>query len=126
MENVLVLVVEDEPLIQLDIETAVQDGGYMTATAGTGEAAILILEGRAAEIRALVTDVNLGGEVTGWDVARRARELAPDLPIVYVTSVPADDWNAYGVPGSALIAKPFAAAQLVTAISQLLNQGSAH
>jgi hypothetical protein len=35
MENVLVLVVEDEPLIQLDIETAVQDGGYMTATAGT-------------------------------------------------------------------------------------------
>jgi CheY-like chemotaxis protein len=125
MDNVLVLVVEDDPFIQLDVETALQDGGYATVTAISGKAALGQLEA-GADIRALVTDVNLGDAISGWDVARRARELTPDLPVVYVTSVAHDDWSAHGVPDSVLISKPFASAQLITAISQLLNEGGTH
>jgi hypothetical protein len=33
----------------------------------------------------------------------------------------ADDWASKGVPNSIMLAKPFAPAQLVTAVSQLLN-----
>ncbi len=126
MQDILVLVVEDEPLIRLDLEAALHDGGYSTALETSGEAAIGQLEA-SSEIRALVTDINLGGKITGWDVAKRARELHPDLPVVYVTSMSAEDWNSRGVPGSVLIQKPFAPAQITTAISQLLNEApSAH
>jgi hypothetical protein len=43
--------------------------------------------------------------------------------VVYVTGDGAQDWTAMGVPNSMVIAKPFAPAQLGTAISQLLNLG---
>ncbi len=75
------------------------------------------------EFRALVTDVNLKGAKSGWDLARLARERDPDFPVVYMTGTAADDWAKLGVPNSILLTKPFAPAQLVTAVSQLLNTG---
>jgi CheY-like chemotaxis protein len=114
------LVVEDDPLIQLELGAALPDGGFGTESLTSGEAAIAALEA----IRALVTDFNLIGETTGWEVARRARELFYDLSVIYVTSVAADEWTSQGVPKSILIQKPFAPAQITTAISQLLNVGS--
>jgi CheY-like chemotaxis protein len=76
------------------------------------------------KFRALVTDVNLGvGKLTGWDVARRAREVTQDLAIVYMTGDSAGEWASRGVPNSILLTKPFAPAQLITAVSQLMNAG---
>jgi len=59
----------------------------------------------------------------GWEVARRAREIEPRLAVVYATSAFPEDWRAQGVPNSILLEKPFAVAQLLTAVSQLLNTG---
>ena len=53
-----------------------------------------------------------------------AREIDPAFPIVYMTGAAADDWPSKGVPNSILLNKPFAPAQLVTAVSQLLNAGT--
>ena len=61
----------------------------------------------------------------GWEVARHARELDPEFPIVYMTGIRKDEWGSRGVPNSILMTKPFAPAQLVTALSQLLNGGTA-
>jgi FixJ family two-component response regulator len=69
----------------------------------------------------LVTDIRLGTGPDGWDVARTARERNPELPIVYMTGDSAIAWPSHGVPKSILLQKPIAAAQLVTAISTLLN-----
>lgn len=80
------------------------------------------LDRDATRFSAVITDVKLGGGPNGWDVARRARELVPAMPVVYVTADSADDWAANGVPESVLIAKPFVPAQLVTALATLLNQ----
>ena len=124
MQGIRVLIVEDDALIQLEVEAALHDGGYSTDTESSGEAAIRQLETNM-DIRALITDINLVGERTGWDVARRAREIFSDIPVVYVTSASAEDWTSLGVPKSILIQKPFAPAQITTAISQLLNAGDA-
>ena len=124
MQGIRVLIVEDDALIQLEVEAALHDGGYSTDTESSGEAAIRQLETNM-DIRALITDINLVGERTGWDVARRAREIFSDIPVVYVTSASAEDWTSQGVPKSILIQKPFAPAQITTAISQLLNAGDA-
>ena len=83
-----------------------------------------LLKGKVTNYRALVTDINLRGRMTGWEVAKQAREIDPAFPIVYMTGAAADDWASHGVPNSILLVKPFAPAQLVTAVSQLLNTGA--
>jgi CheY-like chemotaxis protein len=123
--SLLVLVVDDEPLIRGMVEVALEDAGYSVETATDAEEAVSALEARACAVRALVTDVNLApGKATGWDVAHRARELVADLPVVYMTGHSGGDWTAHGVPNSILVAKPFAINQIVTAVSQLINAGS--
>jgi FixJ family two-component response regulator len=69
----------------------------------------------------LVTDIRLPGESDGWDLARRARELNAQLPVVYVTGDSAADWSVKGVPNSVVIQKPYAAIQLVTAVATLIT-----
>jgi CheY-like chemotaxis protein len=81
-----------------------------------------LLKGEAASsYRALVTDIHLSGEIDGWEVARSAREINATLPVIYMTGAAGDEWASKGVPNSLLLNKPFAPAQLVTAVSQLLN-----
>ena len=121
---ITVLVVDDEFLIREDIASILSGGGYTVVSAASGEEAIGLLEADEADYCALVTDVNLGsGQPTGWDVARQARERVATLAVVYVTGDGAQDWAAMGVPNSMVLSKPFAPAQLVTAVSQLLNAG---
>jgi len=120
---VVVLVVEDDPLIQTLIDEALRDGGYEPAIVASGEEAVTLLQGNRQHYRALVSDINLKGTIDGWDVARQAREIDPSFPIIYMTGAAAEQWASHGVPNSILLSKPFAPAQLVTAISQLLNAG---
>ncbi|UPJ35829.1 response regulator [Bradyrhizobium sp. 4] len=122
---VVVLVVEDDPLIHDIVGEALVDGGFMVAQASTPEDARDMIDAPDAPYRALVTDINLApGKPTGWDLARRAREINSDLPVVYMTGDSQDQWATYGVPNSVLITKPFAPSQVTTAVSQLLNAAS--
>jgi CheY-like chemotaxis protein len=84
--------------------------------------ALTLFKSGMKEYRALVADVNLMGSLSGWDLARQVREREPTFPVIYMPGAAADDWASQGVPNSILLQKPFAPAQLVTAISQLLNQ----
>jgi CheY-like chemotaxis protein len=121
-ESISVLVVEDEPLIHDILGEALVDGGFTVAQASTTAEAVAMLEAPGAAYRALVTDINLeAGQNTGWEIAKRAREINPDLPIVYMTGKSGHEWASLGVPNSLMLAKPFAPAQLITAVSQLIN-----
>lgn len=120
----LILVIEDEDAILAVVEDALAEGGFQIATAKTGEEAIALLKGGLVPHPALVTDVNLLGDRDGWEVARAAREIDPHFPVVYMTGGAADKWPVLGVPNSILLQKPFAPAQVVAAVSQLLNAGS--
>ena len=126
MENLLViLVVEDDQLIQSVVEESLTDGGFEIVIASSGENAVELLDASEGKYRALVTDINLArGKINGWDVARHAREIDPNFPVVYMSGRDADDWASKGVPNSIMLAKPFAPAQLVTAVSQLINAGT--
>ena len=120
----MVLIVEDDPSIQSIVEDALKEAGFETAIAPSAEEAVTLINGEDMNYRALVTDINLGGRITGWEVAKQARQIDPEFPIVYMTGAAADDWASHGVPNSILLVKPFAPAQLVTAVSQLLNVGN--
>ncbi len=123
MENqLLILVVEDDQLVQSVVEDCLSEGGFEAVIASTGENAVELLDDADGKYRALVTDINLSpGELDGWDVAQHAREIDPHFPVVYMSGKDADEWASKGVPNSIMLSKPFAPAQLVTAVSQLLN-----
>ncbi len=125
MDGVItILVVEDDQPVQATVEDALSDGGFESSLTASGEEAIGLLQGGRSQFRAVVTDINLLGKIGGWEVARTAREIDPTMPVIYMTGSHAEDWASKGVPNSIMLAKPFAPAQLVTAISNLLNTGT--
>jgi DNA-binding response OmpR family regulator len=120
----VILIVEDDQAMQGIIEDALSEAGFEVAIAASGDEAITSLNGDGSRYQALVTDIGLPGGFDGWEVGRRAREINPDFPVVYMSGAHAEVWASQGVPNSIMLAKPFAPAQLVTAVSQLLNTGS--
>ena len=76
----------------------------------------------ALPVQALAVDIRFGRDhVEGWSVARRARAFNPALPVLYITGGPTDEWSVHGVPDSILFTKPFAPAQILIAISDILK-----
>ena len=116
----VVLVIEDDPDIQMILEDALRDGGYEPAIAGSGEEAVTLLRAFRSKYAALITDIKLLGRLDGWRVALAARDVDPEFPVVYITGAAPEEWPVLGVPNSVLLAKPFSPDQIVTAISQLL------
>ncbi len=124
--SAMLLLVEDEPLIIDVLEDALIDAGYEVLRSQSGTEALKELEADASRFRAIVTDIKIGSGPDGWTIAHRAREIVPNMPIVYMSGDSAHDWASKGVPGSIMLAKPFAPAQLVTAVSMLVTEADMH
>lgn len=118
----IVLVVEDEPLIGLSVQDGLEEAGYDVRLMTDAVKALHELESAAEVLSAVVTDIRLQDDKDGWQVARRARELNPLLPVVYMSGDSAVDHTSQGVPQSIMVQKPFAPAQIVTAVSTLINK----
>ncbi|MCK1665572.1 response regulator [Bradyrhizobium sp. 153] len=117
----IILVIEDDEAIQALLEDALTEGGFETAFVTSGEEAVTLLKRGIVAYLAVVTDINLMGRFNGWEVARTAREVNSNFPIVYMSGAVADQWSVQGVPNSIMLQKPFAPAQVLTALSNLLN-----
>ena len=77
------LVVDDEEAVRRFVDRVLREGGYQTALAVDGRDAIEV----AAKLGAfdvLVTDVMMP-EMTGDELARRLRQTAPGLKVLYLT-----------------------------------------
>ena len=120
----VVLAVDDEEPVLALISDALTEGGFEVVEARSGEEATTELKCALMTYSALVTDINLKGEISGWEVAKQAREINPNVAVVYASGGTTDEWASRGVPNSIFLEKPFAPAQVVTAVSQLLNTGA--
>lgn len=120
--NILLLLVEDEALIRMNLEEELTEAGFDLVVATTGKEALSQLDANAARFRGVLSDIRLGRGPDGWEVALRARELVPEIPVLYISGDSAHEWSAKGVPGSVMVSKPFVGAQIITAVSTLLNQ----
>lgn len=116
-----VLVVEDQSALRRLAATVLERAGYRTILAADGEAA---LEAAAAapELDVVVTDVVMP-KMSGGDLARRLRELRPELPVVFMSGYSAgmlegqlpDDDEVH------LLDKPFTGSDLVAAVARALG-----
>jgi DNA-binding response OmpR family regulator len=121
-ERPLILIVEDEYLLQADVVDVLTNGGFETEAVFSGEEALALFASRSRPYKMLITDVRTGGELTGWELARRIREKDAAFPVIYLTASAVEEWNSQGVSNSILMAKPFASAQLIKTLSTLLKR----
>jgi CheY-like chemotaxis protein len=113
-----VLVVEDEVLISDTVCDALKAGGFNVFHAETADAAWQYLQD-GADIDLLFTDINLPGEMDGAELAARARDLRPELPIVYASGRHTSSDLAELVPRSVFLNKPYNLSEVCTLLRRL-------
>jgi signal transduction histidine kinase len=116
-----VLIVDDEPIIRMLVVDALEEMGFECAEACDGPEGLAILE-RAERLDLLITDVGLPGGLNGRQVADRARELQPDLKVLFITGYAENAALNHGHigPGTRVLTKPFSVSELTSRIESLL------
>jgi CheY-like chemotaxis protein len=98
--------------------------GYNVFEASSGEQANGVLAEHHESIGLLLTDAVLPG-LNGREIAESARELRPDLPVLYMSGYAASTLGKQGVldPGEVLLHKPFTATELARKVREVLDGG---
>jgi CheY-like chemotaxis protein len=116
--------VEDEPELRRVVVRLLTHLNYQVAHASDADRALELLGDPARRIDLLLTDVMMPGRFDGFALARRARELRPELPIVLVSGYPDAPqdgaWQALPKGGLAFVKKPFDTARLALLLRELL------
>jgi CheY-like chemotaxis protein len=87
---VSVLLVEDEVMISNLVTDCLVESGFRVHEVVTADEALRYIKS-GANVDVLFTDISLPGGMNGAELAERARELRPEMPIVYAsdaTSIP--------------------------------------
>ncbi len=101
-----VLLVEDEPMISEIVCEAFEEQGFaVEAVDNAADALRRLATGSPVDV--LFTDVNLPGGMDGAALARRARELRPDLPVLYTSGRRSQFGRLQPVEGSMFVPKPY-------------------
>jgi len=114
-----VLVVEDEFLLCDMVAEALSEHGFEVHAVANAWDALLYLTG-GARCDVLLTDINLGPGTDGAALAQLARELRPNLPVVYATGSVSRLEQLAAVPGSMLVPKPYDPDKLCTTVARML------
>jgi CheY-like chemotaxis protein len=117
-----VLIVEDEWLVRAEIVNEFQRAGWKVHESSTGEGALALL--RAGQrVDVLITDIQLAGYLSGWDVAEAFRADCAEMPIIYTSANSPE--SARRVPGSAFLDKPCNSTELLKACRRLVRSDAA-
>ena len=117
-----ILLVEDEFLIRLSLSESLLDDGFAVIEAETAAEAVPILRS-SVPIAILLTDIQLGGDQDGMQLAKIARESRPDLPIIYMTGRPRSEEPGRHLPRESFIAKPFLPSELAALARRMIAGG---
>ena len=118
-----VLVVDDDPLVCQLIQDILQEVRFEAVCVDNDKTAYRLLP-TLPTFQAIIVDVNLGCETTGFDVARFARQIIPSLPVLYITGEASEEaLSSRGVPCSGYLQKPFGADELLAALVCRLKPG---
>jgi DNA-binding NtrC family response regulator len=110
--NFTALVVEDDTLQRETLADLLKDQGLEVIECTTAEAAELVIASTGAELKALVTDVSLAGEMSGSELAQYAKRRFPHINIVLVSGRP----PPYIPQDTTFLMKPYRPKELLKAV----------
>ena len=117
-----ILIVDDEPSIIVALQFLMEQNGYETLVAFSGEEAMEVVAQHRPDL--ILLDIMLP-VVDGFEVCQRVREKAEwkDIRIVLVTALDRESNVAKGLAlgADAYITKPFANADLIAKVKELLE-----
>lgn len=113
-----VLIIEDEPIIAMDLETIVRDLGHdVTAVAVTRDEAVA--EARAQRPGLVLADIQLADDSSGIDAVKDILSEF-SVPVIFITAFPERLLTGERPEPTFLITKPFQRSTVKAAISQAL------
>ncbi|MGZ8360306.1 MAG: PAS domain S-box protein [Allosphingosinicella sp.] len=118
-----ILVCEDDDDVRAYSVEVLRELGYRVLEAHDGPSALRLLERQEGRVDLLFSDVVLPGGMNGSILATRARELRPNLKVLYTTGYARDAIVHHGRldPGVELITKPFSYADLAARVRDMLD-----
>jgi CheY-like chemotaxis protein len=118
-DPIRILLVEDEFLIAEWVAEALSEQGFAVHAVGNARDALRHLA--AAPVDVLFTDINLPAGMDGAALARQARELLPELPVVYASARVAALEPQERVPGALFVRKPYEPTAVGRVIASLVD-----
>ena len=102
------LVVDDQPLLRIDMADVLDLAGFETLEAADGDTAIVLLEEHHLDVAVLFSDVDMPGSRDGFALAREVAVKWPKISIVIASGrrAPSDGEMP---DGARFIGKPFSA-----------------
>ena len=120
----IALVVEDDELLRDLIATLLEESDYDVIECESAEAAELVLNKNGSCISLMLTDVQLAGHMSGLELAQRAMERVPNLPVLITSgqSLPGE------LPaGTSFLPKPWTPLDLLRYTESIVSErGPAH
>ena len=106
------------------VAQSLSEQGFAVQTAANAADALDYLA--ADEVDVLLTDINLPGGMDGVTLARRARELRPNIPVVYASARATMLSPDARVPGAIILPKPYEPALLGRLLSAAMHHAASH
>ncbi len=114
-----VMVIEDEPLIAMDIRSIVSDMGHkVTGIARTKAQAVEL--GRKERPDLILADIQLADNSSGIDAVTELLGELGELPVIFITAFPDRLLTGEKPEPAFLITKPFTVEQVRSAVSQAM------
>ena len=119
------LLVEDEAPVRAFAARALKLKGYDVLEAGSGEAALSLLEGRDGPVDIFVTDVVMPG-MDGPTWVREGRRMLPSAKVIFMSGYTEDIFVDGQVPiaDASFLAKPFTLTELTQMVEMQLTRPS--
>lgn len=114
-----VLVIEDEPIIAVDLEGIVAAMGHkITGVAATQAEAVALADAERPDL--ILSDIQLADYSSGVDAVAEIVAAHGDIPVVFITAYPERMLTGEGAEPAFVISKPYREAQVRSALSQAM------
>ncbi|MEN9061935.1 MULTISPECIES: response regulator [Ponticoccus] len=114
-----VMIIEDEAIIALDLESTVSEMGHrVTGVARTADGARELFEREKPNL--ILSDIQLADNSSGIDAVNDILKASPDIPVIFITAFPERLLTGEGPEPAFLIPKPYTVEQVRSAVSQAM------
>lgn len=122
MRKKRILIVEDEPIVGLELQETLEREGYVVSPViGRGDDVLEVYLQEKPDL--ILMDIHLNGFIDGIDATRRLRLLPQEIPVIYMTAYnnEATRSKALKTQPKAFLVKPIQSNELIDSVRNILR-----